>query len=495
MNNLQTFRFMNTRHAIFTFSAILALLTPALLSAETAGGDVLDLHQTIVLALKNNYRVEDGRLAAEQADKAVTREQGVFDPKLTVTSGDFRQQYNNGMLPAGAGVQSSAGLSGALPTGTSYNVTLYTTELKNVPDADRQTTGGYVEVRQNLMKGFGWNANVAPIRIAAKNAAISRLAFERDVTNLITEVNFAYFDLILAGENARVARGSYDLAEKLCQENKQRLALKSIAESDLYQAQAELAARRDNLLEAERLLGDARNNLRVLIADDPQKAVKMSLAAAPLETPKKVDVDSANDYRHALALRQDYRQAVLGLDRDRIDALRASNAALPQVEAFAQGYWNGTDDDFKHSYDRAKDDGRPDYYAGVSMKFDLPNRTGWAERSIARKQVRRAELTLKDLERRIAVEVDDGARKIECDWNRIVAAREGRELAEKSLKAEQQRYDIGLSSTFVLLRLQTDLMNAQIRELMAENDYRKSVVDYQRIIGITLADNNVILPK
>jgi outer membrane protein len=485
---------MNTKLFQLTFLIGISAFTATRALAEDTTGGILDLRQSVVLALKNNYRVEAGQLQSEQAHEEVRRERGVFDPKLSVSSGDFRQQYSSGTLPAGSGVQTGVGVSGALPTGTSYSVTMYTTELKNTDPDNRQTTGVYAEVRQNLMKGLGLGANLAPIRVAAKNASISHLAFERDVSDLITEVNYAYFDVILAEQNERVARDSMGLAERLCAENKQRLALKSIAESDLFQAQAELAARRETLYEAERLLGDARNALRVLIADDPRKVVGMNVSTVPLPAPVSVNVNASGDYQRALSMRQDYRQAVLGLERDKIDALRASNAALPDVEAFAQGHWDGTDSDFNKSYGRAKDDGRPDYYAGVSVSFDFPNQTSWAEKSIARKQVRRSALTLKDLERQIAVAVDDGARKINCDWNRLITAKESKQLAEQSLKAEQERYDIGLSSTFVLLRLQTDLMNAQTRELMAENDYRKSVVNYQRILGVTLADNNVVLP-
>lgn len=485
---------MKHTRAVLFLSGLFFMSGFSVALAEAEDGYPLDLRQSVLLALKNNYRVEDGQLSSEQASEEVRRQRGVFDPTIAVRSGDFRQEYSNGSLPSGSGVQTSASVGGLLPTGTEYNVSVTTTELKNVAPEDRQSTGLYAEVRQNLMKGFGWRANVAPVRVAAKNAAISRLEFERDVSALITEVNHAYFDVILAEQNARVARESLGLVERLCSENMERLALKSIAESDLFQAQAERAARRENLFEAVRLEGDAENALRLLIADSPENAVGMTLSVAPLAPPEKVVSDARADFRRALSARQDYRKAVLGLERDQIDSLRASNAALPDLEAFAQGYWDGSGSDFNKSYGRAMDNGRPDYYAGLSLSFDFPNQTARAEKSIARKQIRRAQLTLSELERRIAVEVDNGARRIECDWNRLVTARESRELAEKSLKAEQERYDIGLSSTFVLLSLQTDLMNAQLRELSAENGYRKSVVDYQRTMGITLVDNNVILP-
>jgi len=185
---------------------------------------------------------------------------------------------------------------------------------------------------------------------------------------------------------------------------------------------------------------------------------------------------------------------VLGLERDEIDALRASNAALPDLDAFAESYYFGTDSDYGSSFKRARHDDEPDFAVGLVFSYSIPNRKASAEKAIAKREIRRSKYTLKHLELQIALELDNGARRIDCDWNRVVTARESRKLAEQSLEAEQKLYDTGNSSTFVILRLQTDLMNAQLRELSAENDYRKALVEYQRILGASLLAYNIVTP-
>ena len=456
----------------------------------------MDLRQSVILALKNNYRVQVDTLDVAVADQNVRKEKAAFDPFIGGQATNFRQSGYSGQYTQGEGLYQSAYVGGKLPTGTSYEVDGYSFRLKDVSVNQERQTGVTVTVRQNLMQGLGLAANLAPIRVAAKNAAISRQAFRQEVSELVADVQEAYFDIVLARENARVAKESFDLATRLFEENKRRAALGSMAGSDIFQAQSEVAARKENLYEAERLLGDAQNNFRLLLSGEAAQAVTvMKIDLTPLPTPQLVKVDARNDFTTALAKRPDYQQAVLGLERDQIDALRASNAALPDLEAFVQGSFSGADRDLNQSWNRVRaDDEKPDYAMGLSLKYDIGNRAANADKIAARKHARKSEVTLRHLERQIAVDLDDAARRIDCDWNRLAMARESRELAQESLRAEQKLYDTGNSSTFVLLRLQTDLMDAQLRELSAENDYRKSIVDYQLKLGTMLDAYDIVMP-
>jgi outer membrane protein len=485
---------INTSHIKTVFIAGIALMigqtsAPA---QDDEKGDV-DLRRSVILALQNNYRVQVDTINVEEADQNTRAERGTFDPALTSEVAEFRDSSGSTYL-YGKGTYQAVGVGGELPTGTTYSVGAATYKMYNTPEAASRSSGLYFSVRQNLLKGFGLGANLAPIRVAAKNAAISRQVFAEEVSQLVTDVQFAYFNIVLAKENERVARESLDLANRLYEENKKREDIGSMAGSDIFQAQSEVAARRENLYEAERLLGDAKNALRLLMAPDAAHALSMDLVLAALPAPEKVVVDSRSDYARALELRPDYRQAVLGLERNQIDALRASNAALPDMEAFANAYKFGTASDYNSSFTNARNDDEPDFAIGLSLTYSIPNRKASADKAIAKREIRRSRVTLKQLEIQIAMELDDGARRIDCDWNRVVTARESRTLAERSLEAEQKLYDVGNSSTFVILRLQTDLMNAQLRELSAENDYRKALVEYQRLLGASLLSYNIVTP-
>ena len=56
-----------------------------------------------------------------------------------------------------------------------------------------------------------------------------------------------------------------------------------------------------------------------------------------------------------------------------------------------------------------------------------------------------------------------------------------RELSQKRLEAEQSKFEVGLSTNFLVVQAQRDLFDAQIAELRAILDYAKSLVDLERV--------------
>ena len=107
----------NTFGCILAVSAIAALPVQRAQAQESVG-DVLNLRQSIVAALSNNYRVQVGKLTTEQALENVRFEQGAFDPAISASSARFRQEYSGSTYPQGDGVYSTVGIGTLLPTGT-----------------------------------------------------------------------------------------------------------------------------------------------------------------------------------------------------------------------------------------------------------------------------------------------------------------------------------------------------------------------------------------
>ena len=64
---------------------------------------------------------------------------------------------------------------------------------------------------------------------------------------------------------------------------------------------------------------------------------------------------------------------------------------------------------------------------------------------------------------------------------RYQAATVARSLAQQRLDAEQSRFDVGLSTNYFVVQAQRDLSTAQNTELRALLDYRRALVDYERL--------------
>ena len=72
-------------------------------------------------------------------------------------------------------------------------------------------------------------------------------------------------------------------------------------------------------------------------------------------------------------------------------------------------------------------------------------------------------------------EVRQAALRLEQNRQRIETTKLGRELAEQRLDAEQRRFEVGMSTSFLVIQAQRDLAIARNGELQALLDYQLAV--------------------
>ena len=130
---------------------------------------------------------------------------------------------------------------------------------------------------------------------------------------------------------------------------------------------------------------------------------------------------------------------------------------------------------------------------GVTISFPLRNRA--AKANIAGAEIQREQLnaSYRSQDQVIESDVRNAAQAVDTAQKRIVAARLARESAEQQLAGEQKLYEVGRSTTFLLLQRQTELTTARTNELQAETDYSKALADLQRATAATLRINNVVV--
>ena len=78
-------------------------------------------------------------------------------------------------------------------------------------------------------------------------------------------------------------------------------------------------------------------------------------------------------------------------------------------------------------------------------------------------------------------EVRQAAWRLEQNQQRIETTRLGRELAEQRLDAEQKRYEVGMSTSFLVIQAQRDLAIARNNELQALLDTQLSLVNFETV--------------
>jgi outer membrane protein len=121
----------------------------------------------------------------------------------------------------------------------------------------------------------------------------------------------------------------------------------------------------------------------------------------------------------------------------------------------------------------------PTWTVGATLSYPIGKSA--EEANLARVKIERdqAEARLRDVELTAVREVREAALRVEQNRQRIETAGLGRELAEQRLDAEQKRFEVGMSTSFLVIQAQRDLAVARNNELQASLEYQLALVAFQ----------------
>jgi outer membrane protein len=474
-------------------------LIPALhVAGIPAVGAPLALPDAIQLALSKNYALRVDALEPEIARARVTAELGRFDPNIELAyhysedASQLSQDPFDPVRPASsleAADTYRAGLGGYLPFGTTYSVGLRASNSRGTFNnyVDRYITFAGIEVEQPLLRGFGFNSSLASLRIARTDRARSEWEYRQAIMDTITQVIFVYEDLHFALQSLRVAQRSRELAEGLVAENERRFRVGSMSEYDVTAARARAAQREESILLAQRRVEDARNFLRQLISD--KRSLELLGENAEITAPVALTrplPQPGEDFKRALELRPDYQQARLMVKRAELAKKYNGNQLLPEVNFIGSYGYHGFGETYSQSREQLRGRDRRSFSAGTVVRVPLTFSEGRGRYRAAKLELRQAEAELEQLEQHILVLVANAAGDIETARKRVEATTAARALAQATLDAEIKKLRAGTSSTFVVLQIQEQLAQAEMREFQARADEQKAIAEYDRQIGTTL---------
>ncbi|MBL8142048.1 MAG: TolC family protein, partial [Acidobacteria bacterium] len=123
----------------------------------------------------------------------------------------------------------------------------------------------------------------------------------------------------------------------------------------------------------------------------------------------------------------------------------------------------------------------PTWTLGVTLSYALGR--GYEDASFARAKIEQQQATarLDGVQIKAAREVRQAARQIESAQQRVETTRAARGLAEQRLDAEQKRYDVGMSTSFLVVQAQRDLAQARTNELRALLDAQFATVNFEAL--------------
>lgn len=396
-------------------------------------------------------------------------------------------------------------LSGLLPWGTLYNVTLSARDTDgirygvdtnlNILEFPYSDSSGAVSisVTQPLLRDFWYNPTRLRIQILKNRLKWSEHALRARMIDIVTRVELAYYDLKAAYENVKVQQMALQLSEQLLAENRKRVEVGALAPLDEKQAEADVAARRADLIAAQRNLAVLENNLKQLLTDDFATWAHVRLEPLEeLDAPPPI-LDVQDSWSKGLTLRPDFLQAQLDLEQQGIQVKINRNELYPQVDLRVGGAYSGSTPEFSGVFGDIKDRDQPSWFVGGQISYPLGNRSALNAYRASKAQYEQRLLALKKMEQDIMIEIDNAVKLAQANYERVAATREARAYAEAALEAEQKKLESGKSTSFVVLRLQRDLTAARADEISALVQYRRSLALLAQAEGSTLQRHGIDL--
>lgn len=489
---------------------------PGLELSPAAGELHLSIEEAIAIALERNLDLLISRNTYQDSVFGVQDARGFFDLQLTagVSASDDESptvsELEGAAVLAQEDQQWSLGLAQPTPIGGEASLDWVNSRFETndefalINPAFRSgLTVGYT---QPLLEGFGRTVARNEILVAQQNREIGRGEFEAQVIATAQEVANAYWGLVEARQQLGVAQEALALAEELHEQNKIRVDVGTLAPLELVQSEAGVATQREEIIRARTAVGDAADQLRLLLnlEQGPLWTAELIPETEPSTEPIEIDLQgalaTARQARVELAIQEaGVEQAQLGVAvarsvfRPRLDLNLAYTHSGVGGDVLNPETGEVTPGGFSDALDQVTGLDFPGWQVGLQFAYPLQNRSGRARRASAEIAVDSAEMLYEQLHQQVATEVRSAARNLESAWEQVESARASRRLQERSLDAEQKRFDNGMSTSFQVLQVQNELTAARSREVAATVGYNRAVIEYHRAVGGLLETSGIRL--
>ena len=477
----------------------------------------LSIDEAVTLALEQNLDLRVERINPLIQDTLVAEARSVYAPTLSTTlTGDDRDRPAGSIFDGGdvvtdrflrdnVDVVQQVPLKGGRYSATWFSQRSSSTNVFNQYNPYLQSNLS-LNYTQPLVRDFGIDGSRWQISISRANRDLSDIDLRRAVVSTERTVRNAYWQLVFARSFLEVQRQSLALAEESLRNNRTRVEVGTMAPIDIVEAENEVARNREAVIRAEADLERAEDRLRTLVFD-PDTPDFWSMSLEPGDSPvleaREIDVDDA--VRNALLNRTDLDTLDNGLEVTDTNIRYYRNQRLPDVslqvnyglvgvggeQLLRTGGFPGTvvgrqqksfgnvlGDIFANEF--------PTWTVGVTVSYPLGTSAADAALERSRLERSRSEASRRSLELSIAAQVRDAARSVRTNLQRVEATRVARELAERRLAAEQRKFEVGLSTNFLVFQAQRDLATARNQEQSAILDYVRSLVDFDAVQEIPL---------
>ncbi|MGH7972071.1 MAG: TolC family protein, partial [Limisphaerales bacterium] len=454
----------------------------------------LSLRDAILLTLENNSAIRVQETQVEAQKFSVLGAYQLFDPLLQSNLNINRYSSPSYSQLQGVGESTTTAVNALTQTGQiSYSQTFSTgtSIVAGISTSKSSTNSAFnyfnpyfssmlnFQFTQPLLRNAGRFPNTAPLVIARRTLQQSRASFAAEVNDAILQVVAQYWATVQARGALDVQQKSLNLAEVSYERDKRALELGALPPLYIYRSQSQFAARKVEVIQAAYALTQTENALRLTIGaeQDPQfRSVELNLTEKPQPAGDLETTDAATALKKALENRPELDAAAKALANDETSISLAHNQLRPDLSltGFYQSSGLGGNQydlvtgqliapgGFGSSFNQLWGFGFPGYGGALTLRLPLKNRAAQASLGHALVSRSRDLYSGRQTREQITREVGDAVNQLEEAKAALAGGTTSFDLAQKSLAADQRKYELGAETNFFVLDSQSKLAQAEL---------------------------------
>jgi outer membrane protein TolC len=492
---------------------------------ETPEPLTLTLDEAIQIAIVNNYTVRNNRLDVNTAEAQVREAWGQVMPQVDVSS-----SYTRNLKTANPFAGSDAGgLFGSLGfiDWLAFNENARTDDdPASIPIsfgefADRQRSGlEAAGIQQNadsnpfaLPNSFQNSLNItqtlfsgsafAAIKGAERLKEVNRLGVDRQEQVLIDQVRQAFYQSLLAQEQAQVVSQSAQRTQATLNEVAKRVAQGVAPKYQRLSAEVELTNLETQLLQTQNLASSAIDNLKFTLGIPVSQPLQLRGDLEVDDSDPYLTVSVRDAYATAVERRPDIEQARIGIELREIDKNITRAQYLPSLSAFANFSYSGSVPDnrdftisdpndpfqfttgtsgfFSSSY------WQPAINVGFRLTWNIFNGFQTTARVQQRQiEVERAKLQYTQLTESVRLEVETALRNLETAQRRILSQERNVDRAELNYQYASARLREGVATPLEERDASDQLDQSRLNYIQAVHDYLLARSAFETAMGVPL---------
>jgi outer membrane protein len=462
----------------------------------------INIEQAIVMSMENNRSLVVQKMNPEIRSTYEKDESSIFDPVLNADVSP-RRNISSRLSRAGSSTENqtldsitgnvsldkyfSSGTNVSLEGSSSYtDSSLYT-------DTFVSNRLG-VTVTQALLQGLGVRVNMARVRQASLDTLISEYELRGFTEVLVEQVEMNFWDYALAQKQIEIYTNSLDLAQQQMNQIQERINIGTLAETELAAAQAEVALRKENLINARSNLEKERLSMLRLLNPSNDINWSMDINLQYQASIPEITLDDVEQHvQVAMKMRPDLNETRLQIRRGELEVVKTKNGLLPKLDAFITFGVSG----YANSFDKALSDMDGDRYdASFSLSFQYPVSNQAAQARHTRSVLNKQQMikSLDNFTQLVQVDIRTAYIEVTSAREQITATAATRTLQEEKLRVENEKFNVGRSTSLLIAQAQRDLVSSQIAEIQATVNYLKSLVSLFSLEGSLLQRRGIDAP-